>query len=396
MKKSYIYLVVLSATLLIVLFAVYKYRADENISPYANRPAPKHAEQDSDEALTLKNYEEKLAALLSAIREKHPQLQEWEGIIDRTEAEDKDLAERCKAVKQARLDTHKQFFSKNGSITYRFYLWEKFYKEPIIDADIESEPDDYKDRIFSYICKIDPVRIVETAHIIDSDKFQADAQDNPAINNVPEALQDIKADDEVFVKEGEEWRKWNAFHHLLRHTYTKNTAETYVNAIKKSLQDINCDLQGKSLLDVGTGSGVCLPIFRSYIGKNAVLAATDIDPYALDACAYLNKDFNVKTFVCNEKDIEAPENSYDIITMLRVHLGPGIGHIYESHTVPWLQSVRKALKPGGLLVIYDDEQRIRTEIEKYVAPIGFEKVCYKDQPPEEMFGNYIYIFRVKK
>ena len=218
----------------------------------------------------------------------------------------------------------------------------------------------------------------------------------PTVYDVPDYLNKIKADASFFVKDGEEWRKWRAFSHLLRHTYSKAISLLYGQAIKHALCEIGYDLKDKNLLDVGTGSGVCLPVFREYIGKNAVLAAADIDPYALDACVFLNKDYNVKAFVCNEKDIGAPENSYDVITMLRVHLGPGIGDIYESHTVPWLKSVRKALKPGGLLVIYDDEQRIRTEIEKYVAPIGFKKVLYKDQPQEEMRGNYIYIFKVEK
>lgn len=171
---------------------------------------------------------------------------------------------------------------------------------------------------------------------------------------------------------------------------------TYAKALYNALHDINYDLKDKSLLDVGTGSGVCLPVFRTYIGEKAELAATDIDPYALDACAYLNKDYNVKAFVCDEKDICVPDNTYDVITMLRVHLGPGIGHIYEFHTVPWLQSMRKALKPGGLLVIYDDEQRIKTKIEKYVVPIGFKKVLFKEKPEDELYGNYIYIFKVEK
>ncbi|MBQ7503545.1 class I SAM-dependent methyltransferase, partial [bacterium] len=136
--------------------------------------------------------------------------------------------------------------------------------------------------------------------------------------------------------------------------------------------------------------------FRASIGNDGNLAAADIDPYTLDACAYLNQDFNVKAFVCNEKDIGEPENSYDIITMLRVHLGPGIGHCYQSHTVPWLRSMRKALKPGGLLVIYENDQRIRTEIEKFVTPIGFKQVLYKELPNRERGGDYIYIFKVIK
>ncbi|MBQ7501690.1 class I SAM-dependent methyltransferase [bacterium] len=345
----------------------------------------------------LAKYEERMAEYLAEVSEAYPKLEDFTGIISKAAAENPRFAEKYKGLCRLRHRAHDAGFRRKGSAPYRFYLWELFYDEPIIDADVESQPDDYKRRIFAYIGKVGPARVMEAAQFIDSDKFPSNWQNYKHYRDVPEYLNTIKAGDgEDAEQPGFEWVKWRAFSHLLRHTYSDRVAAIYASGMDISLHELNYSLEGKDILDVGTGSGVCLPVFRVCMGDKAKLAATDIDPYVLDACAFLNKDFNVKTFVCKDNSIEQPENSYDIITMLRVHLGPGIGGLYESQTVPWLQSMRKALRPGGLLIIYDDEKRIKNDIESHVTPVGFEKVLFKEEPFEDFYGNYIYIFKVKK
>lgn len=343
----------------------------------------------------LVKYEERLASYLAEVSRAYPEAEDYTGLVSRAAAEKPLFAEKYKKLSRLRHMTHDAGFRRNGSLPYRFYLWELFYDEPIIDADVESQPDDYKQRIMAYICKVGPSRVVEAARYIDSDKFPANWQSYKNFRDVPEYLDKIKSGDDDGVP-GTEWVKWRAFSHLLRHTYSERVSAVYASGIDISLHDLNYSLENKDILDVGTGSGVCLPVFRVCMGDKAKLAATDIDPYVLDACAFLNKDFNVRTYVCKDRDICEPENSCDIITMLRVHLGPGIGDLYESHTLPWLRSMHKALRPGGLLIVYDDEQRIKNEIESHVTPAGFEKVLFKEEPFEDFFGNYIYIFKVKK
>lgn len=343
----------------------------------------------------LVKYEERLASYLAEVSRAYPEAEDYTGLVSRAAAEKPLFAEKYKKLSRLRHMTHDAGFRRNGSLPYRFYLWELFYDEPIIDADVESQPDDYKQRIMAYICKVGPSRVVEAARYIDSDKFPANWQSYKNFRDVPEYLDKIKSGDDDGVP-GTEWVKWRAFSHLLRHTYSERVSAVYASGIDISLHDLNYSLENKDILDVGTGSGVCLPVFRVCMGDKAKLAATDIDPYVLDACAFLNKDFNVRTYVCKDRDICEPENSYDIITMLRVHLGPGIGDLYKRYTLPWLKSMHKALRPGGLLIIYDDEQRIKNDIESHVTPAGFEKVLFKEEPFEDLYGNYIYIFKVKK
>lgn len=187
------------------MFALNKLKTGDNgnsqTDPSAFNKVSANAGDTKNEYEALKNYEKDLADLLSLIKEKYPQTKDWEGIADNIETADSDLAAKCKEVKETRANTHKLFYSKKDSvpsIPYRFYLWEKFYKAPIIDADIESEPDEFKDRIFSYICKIDPMRILETAYSIDADSFQGDAQKYPTLKDISEYLNNIEVNNRPF------------------------------------------------------------------------------------------------------------------------------------------------------------------------------------------------------
>ena len=233
---------------------------------HSSKSVPKASEGILKADSALADYEIELAALLRRLQEKYPRLENWEGIIDKEEAKGEALAAECRAVKQARLNAYKLYAAEKRTAVYRFYLWEKFYNKPIIDSYVESKPDEYKDRIFAYICRVDPASVAENAHVIDNDQYPLTdneysaeyAMANPTLKKIPIYLQNIKTDYSFYNPrpKGKWWAKWRAFAHLLRHCYSLPIAKAYENDIKNALNNVDCDMNGKSLLDVGTGSGV--------------------------------------------------------------------------------------------------------------------------------------------
>jgi ubiquinone/menaquinone biosynthesis C-methylase UbiE len=110
---------------------------------------------------------------------------------------------------------------------------------------------------------------------------------------------------------------------------------------------------GATLLDVGCASGLFV--------KEAIdhgFDATGCD-YSAKAVAYGKTHFGVHIIQSPAEAINAPDNSYDIVTIL---------HVFEhlSQPMPPLREMRRVLKPGGLLLLETVNYRPHYEMEKHL------------------------------
>ena len=108
-----------------------------------------------------------------------------------------------------------------------------------------------------------------------------------------------------------------------------------------------------SLLDVGCAAGLFV---REAVDRG--FDATGCD-YSEAAIAYGKEHFGVKIIRSIAELIDAPDNQYDVVTILHV-----IEHLPDPLKV--LRELRRVLKPGGLLLLETVNYRAHYEIEKHL------------------------------
>ncbi|MBQ7568616.1 class I SAM-dependent methyltransferase, partial [bacterium] len=157
-------------------------------------------------------------------------------------------------------------------------------------------------------------------------------------------------------------------------------------------------LVGKDMADLGAGCGFTLPLFRAFIGPKAKLYAAELDMYTLDVLTFLSRCADAEAFQCQPEDCCLPENSVDIINMTGVHLGlfvsPQSEEFVDEHIRPWLRTMAKALRPGGLLIVNDGNwDLIERGAEQLIESAGFEKVDYIE---DDDHSTFTFGFKVRK
>lgn len=114
-----------------------------------------------------------------------------------------------------------------------------------------------------------------------------------------------------------------------------------------------------SLLDVGCASGLFV--------KEAVDRGIDAFgcDYSEEAIAYGRKHFNIQMFRSPAEAIDAPDNHYDVITLLQV-----FEHLPDPMRV--LRELKRVLKPGGMLVLetvnYLPHYKMETDL-RFMIPV---------------------------
>lgn len=112
---------------------------------------------------------------------------------------------------------------------------------------------------------------------------------------------------------------------------------------------------GMAVADVGAGAGFLTYRFAKAVGPTGKVHALEI---SMQALAYLKQTTadegltNVEIVTSTDTDLTLPENSVDVVWICNLY-----HWIYGDYTEPeraaFLQSIHKALKPGGRLVISD-------------------------------------------
>jgi predicted methyltransferase len=109
---------------------------------------------------------------------------------------------------------------------------------------------------------------------------------------------------------------------------------------------------GMSVADIGAGTGLFTMLFASAVRPNGSVVAVDISPAFVDYIrdvASKRRMRNVSAVLGDGVDVGLPEASVDLAYLSDVY------HHFE-HPAETLASIRKALKPGGRMVVIDYER----------------------------------------
>ena len=114
-----------------------------------------------------------------------------------------------------------------------------------------------------------------------------------------------------------------------------------------------CGLQpGYRVADVGAGTGFYSRLFAHAVGKEGWVFAVDIAPRFLEHINRKSLDDgvdNLTSVLCSDRSIRLPSNSLDVVFVCDTY------HHFE-YPRSTLASIRRALKPGGKLIVVDFER----------------------------------------
>lgn len=130
---------------------------------------------------------------------------------------------------------------------------------------------------------------------------------------------------------------------------------------------------GRSVADIGAGSGWFTVRAAQRVGPAGTVYAEDINPKAIQSIeerAQKEKLGNVRTVLGTPDDVKLPPHSVDAVLMLKVY--------HEiAHPVPVMKELRETLKPGGKVGIIDrngngtDHGLDRKVVEQEMGEAGF-------------------------
>ncbi len=134
-----------------------------------------------------------------------------------------------------------------------------------------------------------------------------------------------------------------------------NRFESESREIAKSRHEILRNLQikaGDHVADVGAGTGLFIEPLSKLAGDKGWVYALEISPKFLQHLGRLvdeQKLANVTPALSGENDIRLPPGSLDVVFICDVY------HHFE-YPAQSLKSIRRALKPGGTMVVIDFER----------------------------------------
>jgi ubiquinone/menaquinone biosynthesis C-methylase UbiE len=158
---------------------------------------------------------------------------------------------------------------------------------------------------------------------------------------------------------------------------------------------------GASVADIGAGTGLFLEPFAAAVGPGGLVYAVDISPGFVEhmlARAEAAGLTQVRPVLCTERSVELHPGSVDVAFVCDTY------HHF-SHPADTLASIRRALRPHGLLVVVDFERDPATSREwvldhvragsaetiREIEAAGFRLL---DRPtPPGLTENYVLRFR---
>lgn len=135
------------------------------------------------------------------------------------------------------------------------------------------------------------------------------------------------------------------------------------------------------ILDIGCGSGIpTLELARLSQGE---VIGIDIDQSALDRFVGKTKkagtNDRVKALSCSMFDMDFPDESYDIIW--------SEGSIYAIGFERGLCEWRRFLKPGGFMVVHDEQGNVKEKLEQ-ISYCGYDLLGYFTLTKETWWKEY--------
>ncbi len=139
---------------------------------------------------------------------------------------------------------------------------------------------------------------------------------------------------------------------------------------------------GKTVADIGAGSGWFTVRASRRVGANGTVVAEDINPHAIqyiDDRAKKEQLANVRTLLGTPDDPKLAPASNDAVLLLKVY--------HEiAHPVPFMRDVRASLRPGARVGVIDrngngsgtDHGLPQPTLEREMTEAGFRKVAMYD------------------
>jgi ubiquinone/menaquinone biosynthesis C-methylase UbiE len=183
-------------------------------------------------------------------------------------------------------------------------------------------------------------------------------------------------------------------------TFEGESREVYVNREKIVAA---CGLKpGMVVADVGAGTGLFTRLFAKAVGDDGHVFAADIAPTFLDhirTTCQKERIKNVSPVLCGEASVDLPRNLADVAFVCDTY------HHFE-FPQRTLDSIHKALKPGGRLVVVDFKRIPGTSsdwvlghvragqevVEREIASAGFKKA---GEVKDVVTENYLVVFEKK-
>jgi ubiquinone/menaquinone biosynthesis C-methylase UbiE len=157
---------------------------------------------------------------------------------------------------------------------------------------------------------------------------------------------------------------------------------------------------GQSVADVGAGTGLYVPFLAERVGKTGKVYAVDISPPFIEYITQKAKEAGlsqVTPVLSTERSVELPASSVDMIfTSDAYH--------HFIHYQDMLASMRKALKPGGQLIVVDFDTEAGGMTDSMIQHVGNTKAAFRrqieaggftfaqDMKLKEMKTSFIYRF----
>ncbi len=164
------------------------------------------------------------------------------------------------------------------------------------------------------------------------------------------------------------------------------------------------DLKGVSWAEIGYGTGMIFPTLREHLGPQSHIYGCEIDNSCHVLVAAMEKTGqagwgHVDLIKSKMDDCCLPENSVDYIHPGMVHIADGPEERMESDWVPLINSFKKALKPGGILIIDNGGEPPLERVRHLMQLTDMEEVAvhYNEQIGQhDPFPVYYAAYRVKK
>jgi len=187
--------------------------------------------------------------------------------------------------------------------------------------------------------------------------------------------------------------QWNrSFENERREVYAKRMEIVAASGVKP----------GMTVADIGAGTGLFTMLFADAVKPGGSVVAVDISPAFVDyirETAKKRRVRNVTAILSDGTDTQLPEASVDLAYLSDVY------HHFE-HPAETLASIRKALKPGGRMVVVD-YQRIpgvtpaarvaHVRVDKQTAIGEIEAAGFRlvEEKKKMMRDNYFLVFTQK-
>jgi len=171
---------------------------------------------------------------------------------------------------------------------------------------------------------------------------------------------------------------------LVRQLFTGNTSSrSGARQMARALQVVDRpSLEGCVWAELGYGSGQIFGAVRERVGPQGRLVGVELGSGYEDFVhritrRHLHEWGEVTLVRGTEKDCRLPADSVDIAHEAGIHVGVGTPATLEQVTIPWLLSVRRALRPGGLIILDDCGYPTIDGVRAVMQRAGFEEVRMK-------------------